>query len=71
MKSSFDEIMSFSPDGFLISNGPGDPSAMKDVIKLVKRITHSKNQFLALPRASNSSIVWGISTFKCITDIEE
>lgn len=65
MKSSFDEIMSFSPDGFLISNGPGDPSAMKDVIKLVKKITHSKkpvfgiclgHQILALSE--------GISTFK-------
>ena len=39
MNSSFEEIMSFKPDGFLISNGPGDPSAMIDVINLVKRIT--------------------------------
>tara|TARA_B100001027_G_scaffold214411_1_gene186565 strand:- start:49 stop:1161 length:1113 start_codon:yes stop_codon:yes gene_type:complete len=65
MNSSYEEIMSFSPDGFLISNGPGDPSSMTDVIKLVKRITHSKkpvfgiclgHQILALSE--------GISTFK-------
>ncbi len=65
MKSSFNEIMSFSPDGFLISNGPGDPSAMKDIIDLVKKITKTKkpvfgiclgHQILALSE--------GISTFK-------
>ena len=49
----------------MISNGPGDPSAMTDVINLVKRITRSKkpvfgiclgHQILALSE--------GISTFK-------
>ncbi len=32
-KTSFEEVMSWNPDGFFISNGPGDPSAMPYAIK--------------------------------------
>lgn len=32
------EIMSWNPDGFFISNGPGDPSAMPDTIGNVKKM---------------------------------
>lgn len=38
MHSSLDEMMAIQPDGFCISNGPGDPAAMKDTIELVKSI---------------------------------
>jgi carbamoyl-phosphate synthase small subunit len=37
-KSSFDEMMAFEPDGFMISNGPGDPSAVTYAIETVKAI---------------------------------
>lgn len=33
-----DELDSFSPDGYMLSNGPGDPSAMKDAIELVGQV---------------------------------
>ncbi len=33
--TSFEEIMKWNPDGFFISNGPGDPSAMPEAIETV------------------------------------
>lgn len=36
--TTFEEMKAWSPDGFLISNGPGDPSATVDAIKTVKDI---------------------------------
>lgn len=41
MNSSFEELKSFEPDGFLISNGPGDPGAMSETIQLVSQIVCS------------------------------
>lgn len=38
MDSSLDDIINWEPDGILLSNGPGDPSAMPKSIDLVKRI---------------------------------
>ncbi len=37
-KTSFSEMQSWNPDGFFISNGPGDPSAMPYAIDTVKEI---------------------------------
>ncbi len=36
--SSLTELLEFNPDGFMLSNGPGDPSAMPDSINLVNEI---------------------------------
>lgn len=41
MNSTFEEMKSFNPDGFLLSNGPGDPSAMPETVELVKEIVKS------------------------------
>jgi carbamoyl-phosphate synthase small subunit len=41
MKTSFEEMMKWNPDGFMISNGPGDPSVMKDEVATVKKIISS------------------------------
>ncbi len=38
---SFDEMMEWQPDGFMLSNGPGDPSAMPAQIETVKQILDS------------------------------
>jgi|TARA_B110000196_G_scaffold263111_1_gene235223 carbamoyl-phosphate synthase small subunit len=38
--SSYEELKFWNPDGFFLSNGPGDPSVMKDVIKTAKDITN-------------------------------
>jgi len=37
-KTSLDEINEFSPDGYFISNGPGDPGAMDYAVDLIKDI---------------------------------
>ena len=38
LSATLDEINSFNPDGYMLSNGPGDPSAMPNSISLVKNI---------------------------------
>lgn len=38
MKTPVSEMLEFNPSGFMLSNGPGDPSAMPAEINLVKEI---------------------------------
>lgn len=40
-KTSFKEMQEFKPDGYFISNGPGDPSAMPYAVDTVKEIQES------------------------------
>jgi carbamoyl-phosphate synthase small subunit len=43
---TYDELVAFNPDGFMLSNGPGDPSSMKYSIELVgKLVEHGKPMF--------------------------
>jgi carbamoyl-phosphate synthase small subunit len=37
-KTSFEELKSFNPNGYFISNGPGDPEPMDYAVKTVKEI---------------------------------
>ena len=39
MHTTYEDMKEWDPDGFFLSNGPGDPSAMPEVIKEVKKIT--------------------------------
>jgi len=41
MKTSFEEMMKWKPDGFMISNGPGDPSVMPEEVGTIKKIINS------------------------------
>jgi carbamoyl-phosphate synthase small subunit len=41
MNSSVEDMMAFQPNGFMLSNGPGDPSAMPETVELVKSIVHT------------------------------
>jgi carbamoyl-phosphate synthase small subunit len=38
MSSTFEEIKAISPDGVFLSNGPGDPAAMTEVIAMVRNV---------------------------------
>jgi len=37
-KTSFEELEAFKPDGYFISNGPGDPAPMDYAVKTIKQI---------------------------------
>ncbi len=39
--ASFEEINQWGPDGYFLSNGPGDPAAMDDAVELTKLILDS------------------------------
>ena len=41
MDASVEEMMEFEPNGFMISNGPGDPAAMNDTIEKIKDIINT------------------------------
>lgn len=41
LDTTIEELLKFNPDGFMLSNGPGDPSAMPKSIELVKKIVES------------------------------
>ena len=38
MTASIEDLLSFNPNGIMLSNGPGDPSVMKEQIKLVGEV---------------------------------
>lgn len=42
MHTSLEEMRSFDPDGYMISNGPGDPGAMTETISLVGNIVREE-----------------------------
>ena len=39
--ASADEVLKMKPDGIFLSNGPGDPSAMKKTVEEIKKLTES------------------------------
>lgn len=38
VKTSLKDLLAFNPDGFMLTNGPGDPGVMKEEIALIKEI---------------------------------
>ncbi|MCO5260641.1 MAG: glutamine-hydrolyzing carbamoyl-phosphate synthase small subunit [Crocinitomicaceae bacterium] len=41
MHTSLQELDTFEPDGYMLSNGPGDPGVMADSIQLVKEVSNA------------------------------
>ncbi|OWZ83192.1 carbamoyl phosphate synthase small subunit [Natranaerobius trueperi] len=46
--SSFEEIMSYEPDGILLSNGPGDPKDISEVIPTIKKLLEEQIPLLGI-----------------------
>ena len=48
MNTSLEEIMDWKAHGYMISNGPGDPGAMPEVVKKVKTIIDKGNKVFGI-----------------------
>jgi len=48
LNSTKEELDSFEPDGYMLSNGPGDPSAMPETASLVKSLVDSKKPIFGI-----------------------
>jgi carbamoyl-phosphate synthase small subunit len=47
-KTSFEELEGFKPDGYFISNGPGDPGPMDYAVKTIRRILAAGKPFFGI-----------------------
>ena len=47
-KTSFKDLQDFNPDGYFISNGPGDPEPMNYAVDTVKQILEAKKPFFGI-----------------------
>ena len=47
-KTSFEELEKFNPDGYFISNGPGDPEPMGYAVDTVKKILNAGKPFFGI-----------------------
>lgn len=47
-KTPFEEIEKFQPDGYFVSNGPGDPEPMGYAVETVKKIIEKKKPFFGI-----------------------
>jgi len=63
--TSFEKMDAWKPDGFLVSNGPGDPAVMPQVVQIVKDIlANDKPMFGICLGHQLLAEACGISTFK-------
>ena len=42
--TSFTELKEYNPDGYFLSNGPGDPASMQNVVSVVKDVIENGNK---------------------------
>ena len=65
MNTRYEEMRKWNPDGFFLSNGPGDPAAMPKVIDQVKKITNDGRAVFGICLGHQAlAISEGISTYK-------
>jgi carbamoyl-phosphate synthase small subunit len=64
-KTPYEEMISWKPDGFFISNGPGDPAAMDYAIHTVKNILDKDQPAFGICLGHQiMALAAGISTYK-------
>ncbi|MCW5908308.1 MAG: glutamine-hydrolyzing carbamoyl-phosphate synthase small subunit [Chitinophagales bacterium] len=64
-KTSFKEMEAFKPDGYFISNGPGDPASMDYAVKTVKDMCNSGKPVFGICLGHQLlALANGIPTFK-------
>ncbi len=63
--SSYELMQSWNPDGYLVSNGPGDPAVMKDVVNVVRKIVEADVPLMGICLGHQVlSLACGLSTYK-------
>jgi carbamoyl-phosphate synthase small subunit len=61
----FETMQAWNPDGYLVSNGPGDPAAMQDVVLTVKKIIDAEVPLMGICLGHQLlAQACGISTYK-------
>ena len=64
-KTSFERLKAFSPNGYFISNGPGDPASMPYAVETIKNVlTENKPVFGICLGHQLLALANGIGTFK-------
>jgi carbamoyl-phosphate synthase small subunit len=64
-KTSFEELQQFEPNGYFISNGPGDPASMGYAVETVKQILDTKKPVFGICLGHQLlALANGIPTFK-------
>lgn len=64
-KTSFGEMQSWNPDGYFISNGPGDPAAMPYAVETVKQILDAEKPLFGICLGHQIlALSSGIDTYK-------
>jgi carbamoyl-phosphate synthase small subunit len=64
-RASFEELNSFDPHGFFISNGPGDPAAMPYAVQTVREILEADKPLFGICLGHQIlALACGISTYK-------
>jgi len=65
MKTPLKEMLEWNPDGFMLSNGPGDPGVMKEETELVKQVVGAGKPVFGICLGHQIlAQSQGISTFK-------
>ena len=63
--TSYKELEAFKPDGYFISNGPGDPQPLKDVQSVAKKIIKNNKPLFGICLGHQIiALANGIPTFK-------
>lgn len=66
--TSYEELKSFEPDGYFLSNGPGDPEPMKYAIETTKKILTDDQPLFGICLGHQIlSLANGVGTFKMFT----
>ncbi len=64
-KTSFDEVKKWSPDGYFLSNGPGDPAAMPYAVDFVKKILQEEKPVFGICLGQQLlALAAGLPTYK-------
>lgn len=63
--TTYEEMKTFNPDGFFLSNGPGDPEPLTQVIKTVQLILEAQEPLFGICLGHQLiALAMGVSTYK-------